>query len=156
MHMGRTIYIQCYLVIVSKMHLERSYALGWRRSFYLKSQRQIQLRVFSPRSRRNECLHPLGGLNSILRDLTMIENLRTPDFSLHPSPDMKEYNLSKNSGLRLSVFLLRILVSGRREKHRNRYPTIPYPDWWPTGFMTTVRILLYVVKLWGKYLYSNR
>ena len=122
MHMGRTIYIQCYLVIVSKMHLERSYALGWRRSFYLKSQRQIQLRVFSPRSRRNECLHPLGGLNSILRDLTMIENLRTPDFSLHPSPDMKEYNLSKNSGLRLSVFLLRILVSGRRDKHRNRYP----------------------------------
>lgn len=122
MQMGRTIYIQCYLVIVSKMQLERSHALEWRRSFYLKSQRKNQLRVFSPTSWRNECLHPLGCLNSTLQNLTMIENLRTPDFSLHPSPDMKENNLSKNSGLRLSVFLLRILVSGRREKYRDRYP----------------------------------
>lgn len=121
MHMGRILYIQRCLVIVSKMHLERSCTLEQRRSFYLKDQSRV-CRVFSRRRWRNVCLHPLAGLNSTLRNLTMIENLRTPDFSLHPSPDMKENNLPKNSGLRLSVFLLRILVSERREKHRYRYP----------------------------------
>ena len=54
----------------------------------------------------------------------MIENLRTPHFSLHQSPDMKEQSFKEFWS---ETFGLPVENPGIREESE-AIPTIPYPD----------------------------